>query len=103
MRPDRQHTAIAGDTHGPATAGPGAPVMQAFTYEKYGPPHALRMVAVNRPAPGAHDVLVKVLATSVNPADWHSMRGKPVFSRITLGLRRPKHQILGVDVAGQVA
>jgi NADPH:quinone reductase-like Zn-dependent oxidoreductase len=76
--------------------------MLAFTYNKYGPPDALRMVVVDRPVPGAGDVLVKVLATSVNPADWHSMRGKPVFSRITLGLRRPKHQILGVDVAGQV-
>ena len=45
---------------------------------------------------------MKVLAASVNPADWHSMRGKPVFSRAALGLLRPKHPILGVDVAGQV-
>jgi NADPH:quinone reductase-like Zn-dependent oxidoreductase len=77
--------------------------MQAFTYAKYGPPDTLRMVAVDRPAPGAGEVLVKVLAASVNPADWHSMRGSPVFSRLTLGLRRPRHQILGVDIAGQVA
>jgi NADPH:quinone reductase-like Zn-dependent oxidoreductase len=76
--------------------------MLAFTYEKYGPPDTLRMVVVDRPVPGTRDVLVKVQATSVNPADWHSMRGKPAFSRITLGLRRPKHQILGVDIAGQV-
>jgi NADPH:quinone reductase-like Zn-dependent oxidoreductase len=45
---------------------------------------------------------VKVLGVSVNPADWHSLRGKPIFSRLTLGLLRPKHKILGVDVAGQV-
>jgi NADPH:quinone reductase-like Zn-dependent oxidoreductase len=45
---------------------------------------------------------VKVLAISVNAADWHSMRGKPLFSRATLGLLRPEHQILGVDIAGQV-
>jgi NADPH:quinone reductase-like Zn-dependent oxidoreductase len=76
--------------------------MQAFIYDRYGPPDGLRMVAVAKPAPGARDVLVKVLATSVNPADWHSMRGKPGFSRITLGLLRPKHQILGVDIAGRV-
>jgi NADPH:quinone reductase-like Zn-dependent oxidoreductase len=43
-----------------------------------------------------------VLAASVNAADWHVMRGKPLFSRATLGLLRPKHQILGGDVAGQV-
>jgi Alcohol dehydrogenase GroES-like domain len=50
------------------------------------------------------EVLVKVLAISVNPADWHSMRGKPLFSRATLGvgLLRPKHEILGVDIAGRV-
>ena len=36
------------------------------------------------------------------PADWHVLRGKPLFSRATLGLLRPKHQILGVDIAGQV-
>jgi NADPH:quinone reductase-like Zn-dependent oxidoreductase len=76
--------------------------MKAFIYEKYGPPQTLRMAEVGKPAPDAGEVLVKVLAVSVNAADWHSMRGKPLFSRATLGLRRPKHQILGVDIAGQV-
>jgi NADPH:quinone reductase-like Zn-dependent oxidoreductase len=38
---------------------------------------------------------------SVNAADWHSMHGRPLFSRLTLGLLRPKHQSLGVDVAGR--
>jgi hypothetical protein len=37
--------------------------------------------------------LVKVLAASVNAADWHCLRGKPLFSRATLGLRRPKQAI----------
>jgi NADPH:quinone reductase-like Zn-dependent oxidoreductase len=76
--------------------------MKAFLSEKYGPPETLRMAEVDKPAPNADEVLVKVLAISVNPADWHSMRGKPLFSRATLGLLRPKHQILGVDIAGQV-
>jgi NADPH:quinone reductase-like Zn-dependent oxidoreductase len=47
--------------------------------------------------------VVEVLAVSVNAADWHVLRGKPLFSRATLGLLRPKHRILGVDIAGQVA
>ena len=76
--------------------------MKAFISENYGPPETLRMADVDKPAPSADEVLVKVLAVSVNPADWHSMRGKPLFSRITLGIRRPKHKILGVDIAGQV-
>jgi len=76
--------------------------MKAFICETYGPPATLRLAEVDRPAPNADDVLVKVLAISVNAADWHSMRGKPLFSRATLGLLRPKHKILGVDIAGQV-
>jgi NADPH:quinone reductase-like Zn-dependent oxidoreductase len=76
--------------------------MKAFIYQKYGPPETLRMAEVDKPAPNADEVLVKVLAVSVNAADWHVLRGKPLFSRATLGLLRPNHQILGVDVAGQV-
>jgi NADPH:quinone reductase-like Zn-dependent oxidoreductase len=76
--------------------------MKAFIYEKYGPPETLRMAEVDQPSPAAGEVLVKVLAASVNAADWHVLRGKPLFSRATLGLLRPKHKILGVDIAGQV-
>jgi NADPH:quinone reductase-like Zn-dependent oxidoreductase len=76
--------------------------MKAFIYEKYGPPQTLRIAEVDKPAPNADAVLVKVLAASVNAADWHLLRGKPLFSRATLGLLRPKHQILGVDIAGQI-
>ena len=60
------------------------------------------MADVEKPAPDADEVLVRVLGLSINPADWHSMRGKPLFSAPLLGLLRPKHQILGVDIAGQV-
>ena len=77
--------------------------MKAFIYDRYGPPETLRLAEVDQPAPTTGEVLVKVLAASVNAADWHVLRGKPLFSRATLGLLRPKHQILGVDVAGQVA
>jgi NADPH:quinone reductase-like Zn-dependent oxidoreductase len=70
--------------------------------EKYGPPDTLRIAEVEKPAPAADEVLVKVLAVSVNPADWRSMRAKPFFSRASLGLLRPKHRILGGDIAGRV-
>jgi NADPH:quinone reductase-like Zn-dependent oxidoreductase len=76
--------------------------MKAFIHENYGPPATLRMGEVDKPAPGAGEVLVKVRAVSVNAADWHALRGKPLFSRATLGVLRPKHQLLGVDIAGQV-
>jgi NADPH:quinone reductase-like Zn-dependent oxidoreductase len=77
--------------------------MKAFRYERYGPPQSLRMVELEKPLPKANEVLVHVRAASVNAADWHVLRGKPLFSRVTLGLLRPKHQILGGDIAGEVA
>jgi NADPH:quinone reductase-like Zn-dependent oxidoreductase len=76
--------------------------MKAFIYENYGPPATLRMAEIDQPAPNADEALVKVRAVSVNAADWHALRGKPLFSRTTLGWLRPKHQLLGVDIAGQV-
>ena len=76
--------------------------MKAFMWERYGPPEALRMAEIEKPTPASGEALVEVLGISVNPADWHSMRGKPIFSRLTLGLLKPKHRILGVDVAGRV-
>src|ERR671931_2688362 len=47
-------------------------------------------------------VLLRVRAASVNAADWHIMRGIPAIIRLGIGLRRPKHPIRGIDVAGQV-
>jgi NADPH:quinone reductase-like Zn-dependent oxidoreductase len=76
--------------------------MKAFMSEKYGPPEMLRMADVEKPTPAADEALVKVLAVSVNPADWRSMRAKPLFSRAALGLLRPKHRIPGGDIAGRV-
>lgn len=76
--------------------------MKAFMWERYGPPETLRLAETEKPAPKAEEVLVKVLAVSVNPADWHCLRGKPLFSRASLGLLRPKHGILGGDIAGSV-
>lgn len=76
--------------------------MKAFMYQRYGPPQSLRMAEVAKPWPKADEVLIKVRAASANAADWHVVRGKPLFSRATLGLLRPKHQILGGDIAGEV-
>ena len=76
--------------------------MKAWLWERYGGPDSLRLGDVPMPTPRANEVLIEVLGASVNAADWHSMRGKPLFSRFTLGLLHPKHRILGVDVAGRI-
>jgi NADPH:quinone reductase-like Zn-dependent oxidoreductase len=79
--------------------------MKAFVLGSYGSSDHLDLTAVDTPVPAADEVLVRVRATSVNPYDWHHMRGEPRVARMmpgTLGLRAPKLRILGGDMAGQV-
>jgi NADPH:quinone reductase-like Zn-dependent oxidoreductase len=76
--------------------------MRAIVQERYGPPEVLEIREVERPAPLAEQVLVRVHASSVNAGDWHRARGRPLFSRAISGLRRPKTPGLGWDVAGVV-
>jgi len=72
--------------------------MQAIVYHRYGSPDVLRCEEIERPNPGDNEVLIRVRAASVNPYDWHFMRGLPYFLRIAAGLRKPKNKRLGVDV-----
>jgi NADPH:quinone reductase-like Zn-dependent oxidoreductase len=76
--------------------------MKAIAYSKYGSPDVLQLKEVERPVPKDNEVLVKVHAASVNPLDWHYMRGTPLLARLTMGLRKPKNTRLGADVAGTV-
>src|SRR5256714_3956557 len=77
--------------------------MKAIVYHTYGSPDVLKLQEVQKPVPQDDEVLVKVHATSVNAGDWHLLRGKPFLMRLMgFGLLKPKHQILGSDIAGRV-
>lgn len=76
--------------------------MKAFVKTRYGGPEVLRLEEVEMPVLKDDQVLVKVLANSANPADWHILRGKPFFARFSFGLFRPKNKIAGADFAGIV-
>ncbi len=77
--------------------------MQAVVHDRYGPPDVLRCEEVQKPTARDDEVLVKVHAVSVNPADWHTLRADPWFIRLMGdGLLKPKHEILGIDIAGRV-
>lgn len=77
--------------------------MKAIVCTKYGPPDVLQLADVEKPTPKVDEVLVEVHAASINKADWYIMRGKPFLVRIMDGgLLRPKHRILGSDIAGSV-
>ena len=77
--------------------------MKAIVYTKYGPPDVLQFEEVEKPTPKEDEILVKVHAASVNPLEWHYMRGKPFFMRLMgAGLLKPKNKILGTDISGRV-
>lgn len=76
--------------------------MQAMVYEQYGSPDVLLRKELAQPVPRAGEVLIKVHAAALNAADWHLLRGDPFLLRFSFGLRKPKHPILGSDIAGVV-
>jgi NADPH:quinone reductase-like Zn-dependent oxidoreductase len=79
--------------------------MKALVQRVYGPPETLTFEDLPDPVPAAGEVLVRVRATSVNPYDWHYLRGEPYLARLMpggFGPRRPEVGVLGCDMAGRV-
>jgi NADPH:quinone reductase-like Zn-dependent oxidoreductase len=76
--------------------------MRAVVYDRYGPPEVQRLENVPRPVPKEDEVLVRVHATTVNRTDCGWRSAKPFFVRSFIGLRGPKHKILGMELAGEV-
>jgi NADPH:quinone reductase-like Zn-dependent oxidoreductase len=76
--------------------------MKAVVYCEYGGPEVIKLETIEKPVPGDDEVLVRVRAASVNPLDWHYLRGTPYLMRLDAGLRKPKSTRLGVDFAGVV-
>jgi NADPH:quinone reductase-like Zn-dependent oxidoreductase len=75
--------------------------MKAIVYTKYGPPEVLQLKEVAKPTPKDDEVLIKVQAVSVNRSDWEGLSGKPLYARLG-GFLKPRHHILGSDIAGRV-
>jgi NADPH:quinone reductase-like Zn-dependent oxidoreductase len=77
--------------------------MKAIVQERFGPPDVLQLVDTDRPEVGADDVLIRVQAAALNPADWHILRGDPLVARLMgIGLTKPKNPVAGSDAAGVV-
>ena len=77
-------------------------LMKAIVYRCYGSPDVLKFEEVEKPTPADDEVLVKVVAASVNPLDWHYMRGSPYLMRLGSGLGAPDDSSMGVDFADTV-
>jgi NADPH:quinone reductase-like Zn-dependent oxidoreductase len=76
--------------------------MQAIRYRCYGPASVLQLESAAKPAIEDDMLLVKVHAASVNPLDWHYMRGEPYIMRMDVGIGAPKDARIGVDFSGTV-
>jgi NADPH:quinone reductase-like Zn-dependent oxidoreductase len=76
--------------------------MKAIVYTKYGSPDNLELKDMEKPTFKDDEVLVKVIAVSVNAADLHLLRAEPFPIRFMSGLLEPKNKILGSDIAGRV-
>jgi NADPH:quinone reductase-like Zn-dependent oxidoreductase len=76
--------------------------MKAIVHHSYGISDGLELRDVDKPALTDDGVLVRVRASSVNPAEWYAVTGTPYVVRPTMGLRRPKDAIPGADFAGTV-
>src|SRR3989454_12328468 len=77
--------------------------MKAIVQERFGPPDVMHLVDTDLPEIGADDVLVRVHAAALNPADWHILRGDPLVARLMgVGLTKPKARVAGSDAAGVV-
>ena len=74
--------------------------MKAIVHHTYGS-DGVELRDVDMPVIEDHQVLLKVHASSVNPAEWYRVQG-PFFARFDSGLRRPKSLSIGGDVAGRV-
>ena len=84
-------------------------LMKAAICTRYGPPEVLLVRDVEKPQPRADEVLVRIHASTVNSSDWFIRSGipnEPAYARmmmkLMIGLRRPRRQILGLILAGEV-
>ncbi|MFC8619649.1 NAD(P)-dependent alcohol dehydrogenase [Micromonospora purpureochromogenes] len=76
--------------------------MKAIVQDRYGSADVWELRDIDPPRPGDDDVLVRVHAAGVDPGVWHLMTGLPYPVRLGYGLRRPRHRVPGMDLAGVV-
>ncbi len=82
--------------------------MKAILHTKYGPPDELQLKEVEKPFPKDNEVLIKIHATTVTTSDCNVRnftfvpRSFMLFARIMFGFKKPKINILGIDLAGKI-
>ncbi len=77
--------------------------LTAWSIQRYGSPDQLAPVSRPIPTPGPGEVLIRIRASAVSRADGMMRAGTPRFARLFLGLRRPRHDLVGTCLSGEVA
>lgn len=77
-------------------------MMKAVIYTEYGSADVLQFKEVEKPTPKENEIVIRIIAAAVNPADWRLMRAEPFLARLDNGLFKPKKNKLGCDFAGIV-
>jgi len=76
--------------------------LKAVVYSKYGGPEVLEVKEIEKPSPKDNEVLVKLFAASVNDWDWGLLNPETFLEKLMVGFGKPKHPILGSDIAGRI-
>ena len=76
--------------------------MKAIVQMRYGSPDVLQLKDIDKPAADDDEVLIRVHAAAVNIGDWHLLTGVPYVMRLVSGLLKPRRDIPGLDIAGEV-
>lgn len=76
--------------------------MKAIVHKKYGSPEVLHLVDVEKPIPKNNEVLIKIVATTVNRTDCAFRKAEPAFMRLITGFIKPRKTILGNEFAGDI-
>src|SRR4029077_20764762 len=80
-----------------------ARTMRAIVQRAYGTADTWSLVDIERPVAGPGELLVEGHAAGMDRGTWHLMMGLPYALRLGFGLRAPKHEVPGIDLAGTVA
>ena len=76
--------------------------MKIVLWEKYGSPDVLRLTETDQPIPKDNEVLIKVMASTVNRTDCAMLRAKPFIARLITGLIKPNRPATGTEFAGVI-